>query len=40
VLGQITVPAGVTQVRLTLVGFSPADLATHGSVWFDDIWMW
>jgi hypothetical protein len=40
VLGQITLPPGVTQVRLTLTGFSALDPATHGSAWFDDIWMW
>ncbi len=40
VLGQITVPQGVTQVRLKLVGFSLADLATHGTVYFDDVTMW
>jgi hypothetical protein len=40
VLGQITVPAGVSQVRLTLTGFSATDLNTRGTVWFDDIWMW
>ncbi len=40
VLGQITVPAGVTKLRLTLTGFSPTDLNTRGTVWFDDVWMW
>lgn len=40
VLGQITVPAGVTQVRLVLTGFSATDLNTRGTAWFDDIWMW
>jgi hypothetical protein len=40
VLGQIKVPAGVSQVRLTLTGFSATDLNTRGTVWFDDIWMW
>jgi hypothetical protein len=40
VLGQITVPPGATQMRLVLTGFSATDPATHGSVWFDDIWMW
>ena len=40
VLGQITIPQGVTQVRLTLSGFSPTDLTTNGTVWFDDVWMW
>jgi hypothetical protein len=40
VLGQVTIPAGITQVRLKLVGFSPTDLTTGGTVWFDDVWMW
>ncbi len=40
VLGTITVPAGVTQVRLSLVGFNPTDLNTRGTIWFDDVWMW
>jgi hypothetical protein len=40
VLGRVTVPAGVSQVRLTLTGFSATDLATRGTVWFDDVWMW
>jgi hypothetical protein len=39
VLGEITIPPGVSQVRLTLVGFSPTDLRTQGTVWFDDIWL-
>jgi hypothetical protein len=40
VLGTLNVPAGVTQVRLSLVGFNPTDLSTRGTVWFDDVWMW
>ncbi len=40
VLGQITIPQGVSQVRIKLVGFSPTDLSTRGTVWFDDIWLW
>jgi hypothetical protein len=40
VLGTISVPAGVSQVRLSLVGFNPTDLNTRGTVWFDDVWMW
>lgn len=32
-----TIPAGVTQVRVKLVGFSPADLATSGTVRFDEV---
>ena len=33
----VTVPAGVTQVRVKLVGFSPTDLKTSGTVRFDDV---
>ena len=33
----VTVPAGVAQVRVKLVGFSPADLRTSGTVRFDDV---
>jgi hypothetical protein len=40
VLGRVTIPTGVSQVRLVLTGFSPTDLATRGTVWFDDIWLW
>lgn len=40
VLGQVTVPQGVTQVRLKVVGFGLADLATRGTVYFDDVTMW
>ncbi|HEY0604194.1 MAG TPA: CARDB domain-containing protein [Herpetosiphonaceae bacterium] len=40
VLGQIVVPAGVSQVRVTLIGFSPLDTATRGTVWIDDVWLW
>jgi hypothetical protein len=40
VLGQITVPPGVAQVRLSLQAFSPTDLLTGGTVWFDDVWLW
>lgn len=39
-ISQVTIPQGVSQVRLKLVGFSPADLTTQGTVWFDDVWMW
>ena len=40
VLGQVTVPQGITQVRLKLVAFSLTDLLTNGTIWFDDVWMW
>jgi len=40
VLGQVTIPAGVSQVRIALTGFSATDTATRGTVWFDDVWMW
>jgi Subtilase family/CARDB len=33
----VTIPAGVTSVRVVLTGFSPADLATAGTVTFDDV---
>jgi hypothetical protein len=40
VMGQVTIPPGVTRLRVTLIGFSPTDLTTRGSVWFDDVWVW
>lgn len=40
VVGEITVPEGVTQLRLTLLGFAPTDPHTTGVVWFDDVWLW
>jgi hypothetical protein len=40
VLGEITVPTGITQVRIQLTGFAPTDTKTTGTVWFDDIWLW
>lgn len=40
VLGKITVPQGVSSVRLKLLGFSPTDLSTGGTVYFDDVWLW
>lgn len=40
VTGQIVIPAGVAQVKLLLVGFSPTDLNTQGTIWFDNVWMW
>jgi hypothetical protein len=33
----VTIPAGVSQVRVKLVGFSPADLRTSGTVRFDEV---
>jgi hypothetical protein len=33
----VTLPPGVAQLRVVLLGFSPADLHTAGSVTFDDI---
>jgi hypothetical protein len=40
VLGKVTIPSGVSQLRLALTGFSATDLSTSGTVWFDDVWMW
>ena len=39
-IGQVTIPTGVSQIRLVLAGFAPADLRPAGTVWFDDIWLW
>lgn len=36
----VTVPAGVTEVRVVLAAFAPTDLATAGSVTFDDIGLY
>ncbi len=33
----VTIPAGVAQVRVQLVGFAPTDLRTSGTVRFDDV---
>jgi hypothetical protein len=33
----VTIPAGVAQVRVTLVGFAPTDLGTSGTVKFDEV---
>ena len=33
----VTIPVGVADVRVTLTGFSPADLSTSGTVTFDDV---
>jgi subtilisin family serine protease len=34
---SVTIPAGVAQVRVVLTGFSPTDVATSGTVTFDDV---
>jgi hypothetical protein len=36
----VTIPSGVAQVRVTLAGFAPTDLATAGTVTFDDIGLY
>lgn len=36
----VTVPAAVTQVSLVLAGFAATDLATSGSVTYDDLWVY
>ena len=33
----VTIPAGVAQVRVVLTGFAPTDLATRGTVTFDEV---
>jgi hypothetical protein len=33
----VTIPAGVTQVRVKLTGFAPTDTRTSGTVTFDDV---
>jgi hypothetical protein len=37
---SVTIPSGVAQVRVVLTGFGPADLATAGSVAFDDVGLY
>ena len=37
---SVTVPAGVAQLRVALRGFSPTDLATGGTVKFDDVGLY
>ena len=37
---SVTVPKGVTQVRIVLSGFAATDLATAGTVTFDDIGLY
>jgi hypothetical protein len=34
---SVTIPAGVAQIRVVLSGFSPTDVATSGTVTFDDV---
>jgi M6 family metalloprotease-like protein len=36
----VTIPIGAAQVRVTLKGFAPTDLATAGTVTFDDIGLY
>lgn len=36
----VTIPAGVAQVRVRLVAFAPTDLATAGTVTFDDVGLY
>lgn len=38
--GIVTVPSGVASVRIVLVGFSPTDTATAGTVTFDDVGLY
>ncbi len=37
---SVTIPAGVAQLRVVLRGFSPTDLATGGTVKFDDVGLY
>jgi hypothetical protein len=34
---SVTIPPLVTKVRVVLTGFAPTDLATRGTVTFDDV---
>ena len=36
----ITVPEGVTQVRVVLAGFAATDVGTKGTVTFDDVGLY
>jgi hypothetical protein len=38
ITGQLTAPAGATQVRLSLA--APSTLPLGSAVWADDIWLW
>jgi hypothetical protein len=33
----VTIPAGVSHARVVLTGFAPTDIATAGTVAFDDV---
>jgi hypothetical protein len=37
---SVTLPPGVSQVRVVLLGFSPGDLRTRGTVTFDDVGLY
>jgi len=37
---SVTIPAGVAQLRVVLRGFAPTDLATGGTVKFDDVGLY
>lgn len=39
-IGRLTVPTGVSQLRLTLGTATPSTLASPQTAWVDDIWMW
>jgi hypothetical protein len=36
----LTVPDGVTQIRVVLTGFAPTDLRTAGTVTFDNVTLY
>jgi hypothetical protein len=36
----ITIPAGVSKVRVRLLGFGPTDTGTSGTVVFDDVGLY
>lgn len=38
ITGQLTVPAGATQVRLSLT--APTSLSLGSTTWADDVWLW
>jgi hypothetical protein len=37
---SVTIPAGVAQVRVVLIGFAPTDTSTSGKVVFDDVGLY
>lgn len=39
-IGTVTIPTGISSVRVVLVGFAPADVSRMGTVYFDDVWLW